>query len=67
MVAARAKGLRKRFEEEARKRMQERKGGQPGASRADGPTLSKQRARDDLAKPFGALGRSVQKAENRLP
>jgi hypothetical protein len=55
--------LKPMFEQAARERMQERKGDQAGATKANLPYLAKGQSRDQAASAVGVSGRTVQDAE----
>ena len=64
MVAARAAEI---YEAEARKRMQARKGDQPGASPENLPELQKGDSRDQAGKALGVSGKSVALSPPSFP
>jgi hypothetical protein len=58
-----ARAIKPMFEARARERMQERKGEQAGATKANLPYLDKGQSRDQAAAAVGVSGRTVQDAE----
>lgn len=60
MVGARAREI---YDRQARERMAERKGDQPGASKANLPDLSVGQSRDLAGKAVGVGGKSIDHGE----